>query len=1719
MSNKGVGIAFKLTALVLLLSILGVSIGILIVSLNVRDDVEATPAAPTYPTTVEPASTKAPPPPPPPTTTASAPLPPCTNAPPEDPKTDTPDVKTTEAPDTKTTTEEPMDPVDPVDPEEETKNIPEGEIIKEKDPRFNKFSEISNLYEKWMDVKVDPCNDFYHYVCGKGQKNGEQSPFDISQIKDNNVEAAMWQKDQKYWDEAPLPVKQIKWFRDKCHQDDSYTMKDRQDKIKEMLQQLLDMVETPVPFFKPHDAFVMDATALSKLAGYAKGQFGAFALLTTYVSQGYTDPDTSSIFVDQPLPIFIDSVYADDTYPDKKAELVGDISSTISTVARMLGVTLDADSLQKMSEGVVEFDKVISQTMQQDPIVRRQVARNNNPYTLADLNVQADQFEWVTYMQSALVLLGGKEQVVDGTWTAIIMEKDFTLDLLNNLIKTTEPATVANYVFFKAFSQILNAVPLPRRAKPESSELDKYRAEFHLEKKTLTGMLRKPIPDLGIKSAVCGQIAEALLPWPASRLYVDQDIPDVAARKDLKDNVAEIAKWIFFGFRSQLDQLNWMDKESKVGAFEKLDDLQLNVAYPDWVTDDAQLTAYYKDLDITEDDSFMNIVLKLTTYFRIQQAPNHFSVPHCSLWLYLLPETEETSRPSLESLTHGKYQPQLNSITFPEGILQEPFYSPDYPLATIFGGLGAISGHELTHGFDDEGVQWDGFGALKAWMSDDSQKSFNKMAQCVIDEYSSFCPFKPNECVNGANTQGENIADNGGIQAAYKALKAYESLNGADPRLPGFGSTFTSDQLFFLTFAQTWCDKEQDENHFVKQTISDVHSPALYRVLGTIQNFPAFKNAFNCPADTPYTPTKHCDRERSVADKKVRYKEDNGGIYPLLYVTSSLGMSNKGVGIAFKLTALVLLLGILGVSIGILIVSLNVRDDVEATSAVPTYPTTVPPATTASAPLQPCAPPDDTKTTTEEPVDPVDPVDPEEETKNIPEGKIIKKGEPRFDKFSEISNLFEQWMDVKVDPCNDFYHYVCGKGQKNNAQSPFLISTLKDNQIENAMWQKDQAYWDAAPLPVKQINWFRQKCHSDDSYTVKDQQDKTKEMLQQYLGMVATPVPFFTPNVDFVMDATALSKLAGYAKGQFGAYALLTTYVSQGYTDPDTSSIFVDEPLPIFVASVYADNKYPLLKGSLVGDISSTITTAAQMLGMPNLDAKSLKKMSTDVVEFDKIISTTMKQDPIVRRQVDRNNNPHTLDDLNVKADQFDWVTYVKAALVLLGGKEEVVDGSWKVIIMEEDFTLKSLNELIKTTEPATVANYVFYKAFSKILSAVPDPPATPPKSSELDQYRAEFHLEKKTLTRMLRKPSDPDQKANGDQKCRAIAELVLPWPASRLYVDQGIPNPVDRKALKDNVAEIANWIFFGFRSQLDQLNWMDKDSKKGAFEKLDDLQLNIAYPDWVTDNDQLTAYYKDLDITVDDNFMNIVLKLNTYSRTQEVLPLVVPTPRDRGDFSSFIGITNAWYQPQLNSITFPEGILQEPFYSPDYPLATIFGGLGAISGHELTHGFDDEGVQWDGIGALKAWMSDDSQKSFNKMAQCVIDEYSSFCPFKPNECVNGANTQGENIADNGGIQAAYKALKAYESLNGADPRLPGFGSTFNSDQLFFLTFAQTWCDAELNEFEFVIDTLADVHSPAYYRVLGTIQNFPAFKNAFNCPADTPYTPTKHCDVWTSKPF
>jgi len=303
----------------------------------------------------------------------------------------------------------------------------------------------------------------------------------------------------------------------------------------------------------------------------------------------------------------------------------------------------------------------------------------------------------------------------------------------------------------------------------------------------------------------------------------------------------------------------------------------------------------------------------------------------------------------------------------------------------------------------------------------------------------------------------------------------------------------------------------------------------------------------------------------------------------------------------------------------------------------------------------------------------------------------------------------------------------------------------------------------------------------------------------------------------------------------------------------------------------------------------------------------------------------------------------------------------------------------------------------------------------------------------------------------------------------------------------------------------------------------MSKGAKVEAYSKIENLVKNIGYPDFVFDDNQLTQFYKELNFTNNNCYVSIVDGFKRFGYVTTWQALALSGAVNRTDFAGPPGITNAWYQPQLNSITFPQGILQQPFFDVDWPTSVNYGGLGIIAGHELTHGFDDEGVQWNGVGELRQWLDPISQKGFQRMADCVIQEYNGFCPldnstFDPS-CINGANTQGENIADNGGLVAAYRAYKNVVNFKGPDATLPGsLVGQFSHDQLFFLSFAQVWCEpGTLNPVDEYFQLLLDPHSPSKYRILGSLQNFPGFRDAFNCPTGKAYAPEQHCNVWVDE--
>lgn len=235
-------------------------------------------------------------------------------------------------------------------------------------------------------------------------------------------------------------------------------------------------------------------------------------------------------------------------------------------------------------------------------------------------------------------------------------------------------------------------------------------------------------------------------------------------------------------------------------------------------------------------------------------------------------------------------------------------------------------------------------------------------------------------------------------------------------------------------------------------------------------------------------------------------------------------------------------------------------------------------------------------------------------------------------------------------------------------------------------------------------------------------------------------------------------------------------------------------------------------------------------------------------------------------------------------------------------------------------------------------------------------------------------------------------------------------------------------------------------------------------------------------------------------------MKVNQFTLVKNLEKIFVPANKSEWEMGP--PAVNAYYQPTKNQIVFPAGILQAPFYDVDHPQSLNFGAMGVVMGHELTHAFDDQGREYDKEGNLHQWWHNKTLWHFAERIQCFIDQYSNYTI--DGENLDGKSTIGENLADNGGLKAAFNA---YEGWMKNHHELPLPGVSLNSRQLFFMGFAQVWCSVNTPE-ALRLQILQDPHSPSIYRVIGTLSNSYEFAREFNCPLGSPMNPEKKCTVW-----
>lgn len=473
-------------------------------------------------------------------------------------------------------------------------------------------------------------------------------------------------------------------------------------------------------------------------------------------------------------------------------------------------------------------------------------------------------------------------------------------------------------------------------------------------------------------------------------------------------------------------------------------------------------------------------------------------------------------------------------------------------------------------------------------------------------------------------------------------------------------------------------------------------------------------------------------------------------------------------------------------------------------------------------------------------------------------------------------------------------------------------------------------------------------------------------------------------------------------------------------------------------------------------------------------------KASEELIAFESLLAAITS--PAEERvNVTKLYKKMSIADLSKEVPQIDWRRYLSTV------QERPVDDSENIVIFALNY-MNDLANLITDTQPRVVANYIMWRFVRHRINNVDD---------RFEETKQKF------FHSLFGREESPSRWKVCIGQVNSNLGMALGAMFVRKYFDENS---------KEDTLKMTHKLQQAFRDILQATDWIDETTKQLAEEKVNSMSLKIGYPDDILIPSELNEKYKGIDIHPDKYFENTLNVLRHTARTeqQKMLERVNKT-----NWQTPPAIVNAYYSRNKNQIMFPAGILQPPFYHRHFPRSLNFGGIGVVIGHELTHGFDDKGRLFDSNGSIHKWWSDSAVQGFDERARCLIAQYGNYTVSEVGITLNGESTQGENIADNGGIRQAFHAyqswLKKRTPAEQKDEVLPGLNMT--GAQLFFLNFAQVWCGAMRPEATRNKLNTA-IHSPGRFRVIGTLSNSDDFAREFQCERGSPMNPVQKCGVW-----
>ncbi|APU67915.1 MAG: M13 family metallopeptidase [Bacteroidota bacterium] len=646
------------------------------------------------------------------------------------------------------------------------------------DKKTEEKEELHGINLAYMDTTTSPKEDFFRYVNGTW--------LDSTEIPEDQTRWGSFNELRKQTDDDVLAV------LNGAMKNDSLDPASDEAKAVKLYESIMDTVSRNEQGVKPLQPYLAKIDSIQNKEDLQKflidmSEYGSAGFFSFGVRADRKDSNMNVAYLNPSglgLPDRDYYVKDDADSKDKREKYKAYIAEMLQYL------DYSEEDAKTEADKILAFETSLAEP-QMDKVERRDARKTYNPTSISQLQKNVPAMNWKAYFEG----IGAKDL------DTIVVSQPGYMKALQQLLAKNSVEDWKAYLKWNLFNDAAPAL---------TTELERKNWEFY--DKTLRGAQQQRPRDERALQTVNRTLGEAL-----GKLYVEQNFPPEAKEK-AQEMIGNIVK----AYENRINNLTWMSEDTKKKALEKLSSFTVKVGYPDKWKD-------YSELEIASPEdggSYFQNMLNAQKW-RVADNLADLGQPVDKTEWYMPPQT-----------VNAYYNPSFNEIVFPAAILQPPFYDYKADAAVNYGGIGAVIGHEISHGFDDSGARFDAEGNLNNWWTDEDLKQFEELGGSLADQYSAI-EVADSTFINGKFTLGENIGDLGGVNAAYDGLQIHLKEHGDPGKIDGF----TPEQRFFLSWATVWRTKMRDEA-LKNQIKTDPHSPGMYRAYVPLQNIDAFYDAF-----------------------------------------------------------------------------------------------------------------------------------------------------------------------------------------------------------------------------------------------------------------------------------------------------------------------------------------------------------------------------------------------------------------------------------------------------------------------------------------------------------------------------------------------------------------------------------------------------------------------------------------------------------------------------------------------------------------------------------------------------------------------------------------------------------------------------------------------------------------------------------------------------------